>query len=101
MHDKFRKIKWFLFLDDDVHIRPFALISMLKALEENSKSPYFSATNMFADHGRTSRPFAMISASYFHGEAVKAKATDDAGRMRCKAMFFVDYCFAQPAILTR
>ncbi len=94
---KFKDIKWFLFLDDDVYIRPFGLISLLRTLEQNTSS-VFSKSNLLSIHDH---PIALVSAQLFHGLHLKPKQGTNVAKEKCRRLMSVDYCFAQPALMNK
>jgi hypothetical protein len=98
---KFHNVKWFLFLDDDIYLRPFGLMSMLHFLELHSHSIMNVVTNSFVRIGRTSRPIAFVSAGGSHGSLLRAKNRTEAIVSNCQLTFSDGYSFAQPAILNR
>jgi hypothetical protein len=105
MGNKFENVEWFLFMDDDVYLRPFALISLLRTLTSNRNhtSDLLNKEHkqQAIDIASRNQPIAMVSAQFFHGPMIRPKQGSATAKDKCRSLLSVDYCFAQPALLNK
>jgi len=113
---------WFIFLDDDVFIRPFSFFYLLQSiLPQNEYTPLFDRLNELINQPLSlsrsiknntllqlgQKPLALLSSSRYRGfeSSTAWKGTDpnsyEVNTSNCSVSGVHDFAFAQPVILNR
>lgn len=97
-----QSVEWFLFLDDDTYIRPYALLSMLESLSNNNNN---NNNNLNSDSSNNnnqiilgSEPLAMVAPANFRSFDYSRVWK---GIANCAVSGVHEFLMAQPALLNR
>jgi hypothetical protein len=87
-----QKKEWFIFMDDDIYYRPYALVSLLSSLSEDKQRAGSNA------------PIALVASNRYRSfQFSKSGPKNDTAKAshRCKDSPAYEFAIAQPAILNR
>ena len=107
--------EWFIFVDDDIFIRPFALLSMLESIHSvgfgtNISDQYFGGYESKANltlRKMGMEPLALVSSSRYRGfrgskwKDLVPVRTDGSRNVSCELHGIHDFAYAQPAFINR
>eukprot|EP01032_Pedospumella_encystans_P017483 gene17483-19920_t len=87
-----KRAEWFMFMDDDIHVRPFALQAMLTGLS----NPLF-ATNTSTLSASNDNGMALVGSNRYRSFDFSRKSPPHS----CRESIAYEFPFAQPAIINR
>jgi len=83
-----KQAEWFMFMDDDIHVRPFALQAMLTGLSNQPTN----STSISIQHG-----VALVGSNRYRSFDFSRKSPPHS----CRESIAYEFPFAQPAIINR
>lgn len=89
----FKRVKWFVFMDDDIYVRPHSLLSLLSSIESNA-----SFINK-DDASRSTGPLGIVSSEVYRSFSFSKRWDPDV--VNCATQDIHEFPVAQPAILSR
>lgn len=83
-----KQAEWFMFMDDDIHVRPFALQSMLTEIENTTSSSQVISSE---------KGMALVGSNRYRSFDFSKKSPPHS----CRESIAYEFSFAQPAIINR
>lgn len=84
-HPRFLEVKWFIFMDDDLHYRPYSLLTFLHQLQ----------------HQTNDSAVALVAGMGLQGFRQFKSKLSSSGQHQCNDRTVHRFAYAQPAILNR
>lgn len=90
-----RNTEWFIFMDDDIHFRPFSLLAMLSELTTATSAGALESTDKVR--------LALVGPVKYRGFEFSKRVNHDNSTEvhRCRNSTAFEFPFAQPAIINR